>query len=144
MLRITQSVEKPLIYKTIQRVVPTDDVNRDYRPAIVFGGRNKLTAEGPFLSLLRAFELNIQLCDRLVVVGYSFRDDHVNEYIRNWMNGDPSRTLTIINPNIAELDVPFYKELRDITDKARVVPIPKNASDGILEITSKPLEAAKP
>jgi NAD-dependent SIR2 family protein deacetylase len=138
------SAEKLLFYETIQKVVPTDDANRGFRPAIVFGGRNKLTTEGPFLSLLRAFELKIRQCDRLIVVGYSFRDDHVNEYIRSWINGDTSRIIMIINPNIAELEVPFYKELRNIENKARVVPIPKNASVGILEITSEPPEVAKP
>lgn len=75
---------------------------------------------------------------RLPFRGYSFRDDHVNEYIRTWINGDPSRVLTIINPSITQLDNPFLDELRNIQPKTRLVQIAKNASDGIFDVTSVP------
>lgn len=139
---IRASPEKPLQHESITRVMPTDNAN--FHPEIIFGGKNKLTVKGPFLGLLRVFELQLAECNRLIVIGYSFRDDHVNEFIRNWLNSDPNRTLVIINPNIAKLDVPFYQELSHIPDKARVLEIAKTASDGILEITSKPPEAATP
>jgi SIR2-like domain len=68
-----------------------------YMPCVIFGQRNKLTAEGPFLDLLRVFQDELKGATILTVVGYSFRDPHINVYISNWLNGDPSRKLRIIN-----------------------------------------------
>lgn len=50
-------------------------------PAIIFGQGNKLTAEGPYLELLRHFGTGLEEHDNLLVIGYSFRDAHVNQYI---------------------------------------------------------------
>jgi hypothetical protein len=36
------------------------------------------------------------------VVGYSFRDDHINEAIRHWTAEDSRRTLTIVDPSFPE------------------------------------------
>ena len=44
---------------------------------VIFGGANKLTAEGPYLELLDAFRRELAKSERLIVVGYSFRDDHI-------------------------------------------------------------------
>lgn len=74
-------------------------------PSVIFGAGNKLVAGGPYLELLRAFERSLELCSVLLVVGYSFRDDHVNALITKWMNynptswyTNPSRRLVILNP----------------------------------------------
>jgi hypothetical protein len=74
---------------------PTDDA-RD--PVIVFGQRGKLTAEGPFLGLLAEFEALLAKTERLVVIGYSFRDDHVNGLIRRWTAEDITRTILVVDP----------------------------------------------
>ena len=71
--------------------------------AILFGGRNKLTASGPFLDLLFAFRLALSAADRLTVIGYSFRDPHVNEYIRRWFESPgTSRRLRVVAPKLLE------------------------------------------
>lgn len=67
-------------------------------PLIVIGDREKLATDGPTLALLRAFEESLHLATRLLVVGYSFGDEHVNTVIRNWMIADPRRTVTILDP----------------------------------------------
>lgn len=67
-------------------------------PAVVFGHRGKLRAQGPFLSLLAEFESLLTSLDRLVIVGYSFRDDHVNEIVRRWITDSPSRRLLVVDP----------------------------------------------
>ena len=36
-----------------------------FSPAVVFGQRNKLTADGPFLDILRAFERELKRADRV-------------------------------------------------------------------------------
>lgn len=85
---------------TVIRVGDLQSGGRD--PVLVFGSRNKLQPDGPFLSLLAEFEDKLSECDQLVVVGYSFRDDHVNEVIRRWAHDDESRTLSLVDPTPSE------------------------------------------
>ena len=66
-------------------------------PAIVFG-QTKLRPDGPFIGLLLEFARRLEETDHLVVVGYSFRDDHVNEQIRRWLGGQQKRTMTVVDP----------------------------------------------
>lgn len=70
---------------------------------IVFGSRGKLRADGPFLAMLVEFERMLSRCEQLVVVGYSFRDDHINAGIRRWLNTRDSPQLTIVDPSLTEL-----------------------------------------
>lgn len=67
-------------------------------PGIVFGARGKVRAEGPFLAMLREFDEMLARSTRLVVVGYSFRDDHINVAITRWINVQGGRKLTVIDP----------------------------------------------
>jgi SIR2-like domain len=83
----------------VQSTAPGSE-NRD--PVLVFGLRNKLRPDGPFLSLLAEFEDMLSACDRLIVVGYSFRDEHINEIIRRWTRDDKTRTLALVDPQPQE------------------------------------------
>lgn len=67
-------------------------------PVLVFGARGKLRAEGPFLGLLAEFEKQLSDATRLIVIGYSFRDDHVNELITRWMAEGKARTILAVDP----------------------------------------------
>lgn len=79
-----------------------DDVLRDanpaadweYEPGVIFGSGNKLRAYGPFLQLLRQFHDTLSKSKNLVVIGYSWRDPHINAEIRRWSKG-ASRTLYV-------------------------------------------------
>src|SRR5712672_1571295 len=65
-------------------VVPADEKamgTEGYTPSVIFGQRNKLTAEGPFLSLFSRFQEELIRANELLIIGYSFRDDHINESI---------------------------------------------------------------
>ena len=79
--------------------------NPEYKPAVIFGGMNKLTTQGPFLDLLRVFRNELDVADRLTIIGYSFRDSHINDYIYQWLSND-SKSLRIING-------PSFSESRD-------------------------------
>jgi hypothetical protein len=95
-----------------QRAIFLDDeLENDYysQPALVFGQRGKLRAEGPFLSLLGELEALMSGASRLVIVGYSFRDDHVNEIIQRWTSEDLARTITVVDPYWPEQ---FYGDAR--------------------------------
>lgn len=71
-------------------------------PAVIFGGRNKLRPDGPFLELLAQFELMLAEARALVVVGYSFRDEHVNEVLRRWLNARRENRLVILDPSLGQ------------------------------------------
>ena len=81
-----------------------DEVTRsnhpNARPAIIFGQRNKLTAEGPFPDLFLAFRDELRRTEKLTVIGYSFRDFHVNHMINKWINQARDFTLTNIGPYV--------------------------------------------
>ncbi len=73
------------------------DLHRSYEPAIIFGKGNKLTAKGPFLELLLAFRHRLNECEELIVIGYSFADEHINDAIWRWLNRGRHRTLKVID-----------------------------------------------
>ncbi len=75
-----------------------DVVTRDV-PAIVFG-QTKLRPDGPFVALLLEFARRLEGIEHLVIVGYSFRDDHVNEQLRRWINADTRREITVVDPGM--------------------------------------------
>lgn len=81
-------------------IEPTDRrFGRRAPPAAIFGGRNKLRADGPFLEILREFGQQLTRADDLLVVGYSFRDPHVNEVIRRWVNRSPDGRIAVVDPS---------------------------------------------
>lgn len=89
---------------------------------VVFGQREKLRSEGPFLAMLREFDQFLKDADRLVVVGYSFRDDHINSAIGRWFNSRPEPHVTLIDPalnGVEEMshnqrEIRFSKFLQDL------------------------------
>jgi hypothetical protein len=87
----------------IATVTHTDEVGTDQGPPVVlFGQRGKLREEGPFLSLLAEFEMALTEVSRLIVIGYSFRDPHINTVIRRWTRGDLTRTIAVVDPNFPD------------------------------------------
>lgn len=53
-------------------------------PGVIFGGGNKLRPDGPYLDLYYEFRAALAEARQVVVIGYSFRDAHVNEALRRW------------------------------------------------------------
>jgi hypothetical protein len=87
----------------IATVVHTNEPESDSRtPVVLFGQRGKLREEGPFLSLLAEFELALAEVSRLIVIGYSFRDPHINTVIRRWTRGDLARTIVVVDPSFPD------------------------------------------
>jgi hypothetical protein len=127
----TVNMDRPMPFQEIVRIEPEKIKQLDFTPAVIFGSRNKLTAAGPYLELLRTFARELNLSERLTVVGYSFRDEHINEYLRQWINGDSKRTLRIINgPTFNGADSAFAQHLIQAL-KARVELVGAYAATGI-------------
>ena len=80
-----------------QRIALASDENSQFAPAIVLGDRDKVGSGGLTIALLAAFEAALRRADGLVVVGYSFSDDHINDMITRWINGNQQRELIILD-----------------------------------------------
>ena len=106
-----RSQERPMPHRVITRVSPEEAQKGSYWPAVIFGHRNKLTAEGPFIDLLRAFQRELVNVDRLTIVGYSFADVHINVYLSHWLNNSSERRLRIIDPSFGERPNDYTEEL---------------------------------
>ena len=126
--------------RTIRRAGPDDMKAHRYRPAVVFGQRNKLTAEGPFLDLLRAFQRALAATDRLTVIGYSFRDEHVNVFISQWLNRNPQHRLRVIDPHFSHSRAEYAIQLSRLA-KDRIEVLEKDASVGIMDCFGAPSAA---
>ena len=72
--------------------LPPDEAVYEYpRPLLLFGGRNKLTPAGPFLDLLQELKRQVHGCNEILVVGYSFADEHVNEVLMRWAQASDAK-----------------------------------------------------
>jgi hypothetical protein len=72
------------------------------QPALIFGGINKLRADGPYLEMLMEWRSHLDECAHLIIIGYSLRDVHVNAIIERWHRRDNLKRVTIIDPGYNE------------------------------------------
>lgn len=80
--------------------------------AVIFGAGNKLTSSFVFPALINRFRESLSVANTLIIVGYSFSDDHVNEAIRRWLRFNLSARLVVLD--IRHLESPpadIYAEL---------------------------------
>ena len=105
-----QSTEEPrAMRQLLVRRVPSGEPTHG-KPALVFGARGKLQAQGPFLTLLALFEEALSWSSRLIVIGYSFRDPHINELIRRW-TATPGE-MVVVDPSLPADRHPFSDDFR--------------------------------
>ncbi|MEI6827608.1 MAG: SIR2 family protein [Desulfuromonadales bacterium] len=81
-------------------VIPNSQIAHYEEPCMIFGAGNKLTVKGPYLDLLFAFRSRLEVTEELQVCGYSFRDEHVNHIILNWLIGHRQRVMVVADPNL--------------------------------------------
>jgi len=79
-------------------------------PALIFGLGTKLRSDGPFMPMLNAFAEMLRESDRLVVIGYSFRDEHVNTALRQWTYQGHRDGLVVIDPSASDEWSPFMEK----------------------------------
>ena len=65
--------------------------------AFKFQGRFSQTVPNELLSY---FTLSLSYLAKLICIGYGFGDLHVNQAIRDWLEGSAERRLTIVDPSI--------------------------------------------
>jgi len=80
-----------------------EDISGEHRPLLIFGTSNKLSARQPFLTLAHHFSEQILSTDVLVVVGYSFGDDYVNEIIKQGIDANGKLRILVVEPTASRL-----------------------------------------
>jgi hypothetical protein len=108
-LRLEPSDDTPVHQLIVDQYIPEKDTVSDF--AIIFGNRNKLRADGPFLKLFIEFEKHLSKAEMLTIIGYSFGDEHINSLICQWLNGGQSRRVRAISlKELTVNDLPFYTD----------------------------------
>lgn len=104
-------------------------------PMAIFGQRNKLTTEGPFLDLLKQFDEQLQKTNLLTVVGYSFRDPHINFYITKFLNLYGGK-IRVVDPNFEESTVEYAQELQQFREvrSEQIDVVEKRTGDALQEM----------
>ena len=71
----------------------------DNRPLLLIGSDTKLKQYiyEPFLFLMNQFEYSLRHFERIVVIGYSWRDRAINNIIRSWQDVNSNRSIFLIN-----------------------------------------------
>jgi hypothetical protein len=133
----SRTAERPMPHRVISRTTAEGLKTRGFRPAVIFGHRNKLTAEGPFLDLLRAFRRELSNAEMVTAVGYSFADVHINEYLSQWLNANPQNRLRVVNPSFGK-NQSEYAHLLRMWVKERLEIISEPAGKGLVQIYGEP------
>lgn len=74
-----------------------------HRHAILFGRGIKIIYDGPFMALHDAFRKRLETHSIVVVVGYSFRDKHINDDLTSWAQRQKERKIIVVSPAASAL-----------------------------------------
>ncbi len=84
-------------------------------PYVIFGDENKLSPFGPMLCLIEEFRRTLYKARRIVVVGYSFMDHHINYLLCEWMDSNNSAQMAVYDKHAGrvkeKLPDAFHKHL---------------------------------
>lgn len=87
---------------------------------VIFGGNNKLTAKGPFLELLVKFKKALANSSELIIIGYSFRDQHINHCISNWVHHSQNKIVIIdTNESLLNDNTDLYSLSRQLNERMK-------------------------
>ena len=105
--------------------------------SMIFGGQDgKLRVDGPFLHLRYEFEKSLNKSNRLIVVGYSFSDAHINSIIRRWVATRTKAKMIIVDPGAVDFGLDVFRQSYSHKDKERfktvdIVHIKRTAAQGM-------------
>lgn len=104
-----------------------DDFEGQKPPLLIFGTDAKLTGKEPFLTLLYSFSSRLQDSDVLVVVGYSFQDEYLNDIIEQRMNRNTRLNIIVVSPKATEA----MRGVKFLTGSPRVKTINVGAKEAL-------------
>jgi hypothetical protein len=102
-----------------KRIPPTNTAWKVDDLGIVFG-RFKMLPFGPFLDLLKCYVDELRGADRLITVGYSYRDGHVNRAITQFLHARGHAKLLLIDPGLPQPYDPVVALLQRFPERVRV------------------------
>lgn len=103
-----------------RRVAPIDPEWDPDCLGIVFG-RQKLQTPGPFLDLLQCFSNELATADRLITIGYAFRDDHINRLIVQFLMRRSTVRMLVVDPALPEKYVVLVELLKRFSGRIRIL-----------------------
>jgi hypothetical protein len=101
-------------------------------PILMFGQRDKLKVEGPFLDLLMEFRQALSAATSLLVIGYSFRDPHINHYIDQWLDRGARKHIVVLDPEFPATDSRFARRLHSLGSRW-ITRIERTTAEGLAE-----------
>ncbi|WP_460702010.1 SIR2 family protein [Luteococcus sediminum] len=69
-----------------------------FEPGVIFGPRGKFRPDGPYLAMWLEFRRWLRSASRLIVCGYSFRDEHINHLIEEWSCNRHGLEIVVVDP----------------------------------------------
>jgi hypothetical protein len=126
----------PEIFSISNDAVKISRFNRS-NALMIFGGQSsKLTPQGPFLQLRQAYETGLMRCNRLLIAGYSFGDDHINAMLRRWVSTRSKAKMVILEPSNVDFGLNVFRNSYkfDATEKRKIIDlvhVKKTAREGI-------------
>lgn len=104
--------------------VDSEELPSDYESLLIFGTDVKVQALDPFLTLLYLFQQRLRNAPFLVIIGYGFRDAHINGMIAEALQSDPRMKAIVVNPtDLSELlpQSSEFARLVGIEDRLRAI-----------------------
>ena len=80
-----------------------EDIIGTHKPLLIFGTNHKLSARQPFLNLAYHLSQTVSRTRVLVVIGYSFGDDYVNEIIEQGFRNNSYLRVIVVAPDASEV-----------------------------------------
>jgi len=100
------------------------------KPDLIFGTDYKMQYIDPYL--LYAYEFRKFTLDSkvIIVIGYGFRDEHINSILVQALQNNKKRKMVIISPNSKEKILPRLKELSNFSKIInQIIPISQSAKE---------------
>jgi SIR2-like domain len=106
-----------------------EDFEGQQPPLLIFGTDAKLTGKQPFLTLLHSFSSRLNESDVLIIIGYSFSDEYLNEMIEQRMSRNTRIKVIVVSPGAEEA----IRRVKFLHGSPRVIPINKGAKAALDE-----------
>ncbi len=98
---------------TVAPLKDTIEINgKSCKPDLVYPGSYQYSSESPRLELLYLMKEQIRIADRIVVIGYSFRDQHITTVFREGLSENPKSRLILCSKHARQIikkNLPFAK-----------------------------------
>jgi hypothetical protein len=104
-----------------------EDIEGEGRPLLIFGTSHKLSPKEPFLSLAYQFSQGVLKTDVLIIIGYSFGDDYINEIIEQSLRTNTHLKIIVVSPSAEALVL----EHELLNKNPRVTAIPKKSKEAL-------------